>query len=173
MSSGNIGRGGGLLSNVETHNGGAGDNILPVCRICSRGATSSEVGLSVGWAARPPGTPDRPFRPPDKGQKGIDWLSRVIMIYLVHVGCYLVTTCLPHHWINERGRDWRMNIGRHGRYGHINADGRKHVGRQHVPGANMYRAWTCWVPTCTGCKHVGRQHVLGANMSGANLKAPT
>jgi hypothetical protein len=31
------------------------------------------VGLSVGRAARPPNTPDRPSRPPDKGQTGIDW----------------------------------------------------------------------------------------------------
>jgi hypothetical protein len=31
------------------------------------------AGLSVGQAARPPDTPDRPSRPPDKGQTGIDW----------------------------------------------------------------------------------------------------
>jgi hypothetical protein len=30
------------------------------------------TGLSVGRAARPPDTPDRPSRPPDKGQMGID-----------------------------------------------------------------------------------------------------
>jgi hypothetical protein len=30
------------------------------------------VGLSVGQAARLPNTPDRPSRPPDKGQTGID-----------------------------------------------------------------------------------------------------
>jgi hypothetical protein len=30
-------------------------------------------GLSIGRAARPPDTPDRPSRPPDKGQTGIDW----------------------------------------------------------------------------------------------------
>jgi hypothetical protein len=31
-----------------------------------------EAGLSVGRAARPPDTPDRPSRPPDKSQTGID-----------------------------------------------------------------------------------------------------
>jgi hypothetical protein len=96
------------------------------------------------------------------------------MNYLVHVGCHLVTTCLPRHWINGRGRDRRMNIGGRRRYGHIRADGREHVGhehveRKHVPGANMlganmYQALTCRVPTCTGRKHVGRQ-LKGANLT--------
>jgi hypothetical protein len=31
-----------------------------------------KAGLSMGRAARPPYTPDRPSRPPDKGQTGID-----------------------------------------------------------------------------------------------------
>jgi hypothetical protein len=34
--------------------------------------TLCEPGLSVGQAARPPDTPDRPSRQPDKGQMGID-----------------------------------------------------------------------------------------------------
>jgi hypothetical protein len=103
------------------------------------------------------------------------------MIYLVHVGYHLVTTCLPRHWINGRGRDRRMNIGRRGCSGHISADrceyvGREHVRRQHVPGANMYL-----VPTCTRRQHIpganiyraptytGRQHIPGANI----YRAPT
>jgi hypothetical protein len=31
------------------------------------------LGLSVGRAARLPDTPNRPSRPPNKGQTGIDW----------------------------------------------------------------------------------------------------
>jgi hypothetical protein len=31
-----------------------------------------QPGLSVGRAARPPGMPDRPPRPPNNGQTGID-----------------------------------------------------------------------------------------------------
>jgi hypothetical protein len=84
------------------------------------------------------------------------------MIYLVHVGCHLVTTCLLRHWINGRGCDQRMNIGEHGRYGHISA-----YRCQHVPGTNM-----CWAPTCQAPICTRRQHVPGANMSGANLRGP-
>jgi hypothetical protein len=40
-----------------------------------------------------------------------------------------------------------------------NRHGREHVGREHVLGANMYRA-----PTCTGRQHVGRQ-LKGANLT--------
>jgi hypothetical protein len=32
----------------------------------------SPLGLSMGQAAPPPDTPDRPSRPPDKGQTGVD-----------------------------------------------------------------------------------------------------
>jgi hypothetical protein len=38
-----------------------------------RGSYCQRPGLSVGQAARLPNTPNRPLRPPDKGQTGIDW----------------------------------------------------------------------------------------------------
>jgi hypothetical protein len=45
--------------------------------------------------------------------------------------------CLPRYWINGRGRDQRMNIGGHGRYGQIWADGRKHVLGANMSGPNL------------------------------------
>jgi hypothetical protein len=78
------------------------------------------------------------------------------MIYLVHVGCHLITTCPPRHWLNGHGHDRRMNIGGHGRYRHISTDEREHVGREHI-GREHVR-----------CEHVGHEHI-----SGANLRAPT
>jgi hypothetical protein len=32
-----------MSSNVKTHNGGSGDNILPLCQICSREKTRTEA----------------------------------------------------------------------------------------------------------------------------------
>jgi hypothetical protein len=91
--------------------------------------------------------------------------------HLLHVGCHLVTTCLPRHWINGHGRDGQMNIGRRGRYGQIRAGGHKHVGRQ-------LKGLQCTQREHVGCKYVGRKHVgrqlkrcnvPGVNMLGANL----
>jgi hypothetical protein len=87
----------------------------------------------------------------------------VNLIYLVHVGCHL-----DRHVIGQASADamaptwcraWTLwaTTGRRVRTGRTD-------GREHVPGANMYRA-----PTCTERQHVGRQHVPGANFSGANM----
>jgi hypothetical protein len=32
-----------VFSGIEAHNGGAGDDILPLCRICSREKTNIEA----------------------------------------------------------------------------------------------------------------------------------
>jgi hypothetical protein len=47
-------------------------SVDAVERVVKRAPMLVSPGLSVERATRPPYTPDRPSRPPDKGQTGID-----------------------------------------------------------------------------------------------------
>jgi hypothetical protein len=86
-----------IISNLKPHMVVAAPECASYTHGCLWGGTPA---LATRPPARPPGMPDRPSRPPDKGQTGVAWPSMVNLTYLVHVGCHL-----DRHIVVQAGAD--------------------------------------------------------------------